>query len=106
MGTVLLMDTIEHVEFIRKAINEIYRILKENGILIMSSHMEFPIHDFPNDYWRFTPEGFKSLLKNFKMSFVNFKGKENFPHTVIGIGFKSKINIDNFIERFENWKLI
>ena len=105
VGTALVMDTIEHVEFIRKAINEVYRVLKEKGILIMSSAMNFPIHNFPNDYWRFTPEAFKSLLKNFEMSFVNFKGKENFPHTIIGIGFKSKINIDNFIERFEKWKL-
>ena len=62
VGTALVLDTFEHVEYPRKAIDELYRILKPNGIIIISSVMNFPIHDHPADYWRFTPEAFKSLL--------------------------------------------
>jgi ubiquinone/menaquinone biosynthesis C-methylase UbiE len=106
-GTVLSLDTLEHVEFPRKAMNEAYRILKPDGILIISSVMNFSIHDYPYDYWRFTPEGFKSLLKAFPSSIVDFAGEENFPHTVIGIGFKKKIsekNLDSLKKKFEVWK--
>ena len=72
VGTVLILDTLEHVEFPRKAIEEAHRILKSNGILVISSVMYFPIHDYPYNYWRFTPEAFRSLLKPFTASFVSF----------------------------------
>ena len=104
VGTVLILDTLEHVEFPRKAIKEIYRILKSNGILIMSSVMYFPIHNHPCDYWRFTPEAFRSLLGPFTSSFVDFAGEKSFPHTVVGIGFKGSIHKDtmsNFMNRFK-----
>ncbi|MHC4156051.1 MAG: methyltransferase domain-containing protein [Planctomycetota bacterium] len=106
-GTVLLMDTLEHVEFVRKALEEVHRILKTNGMVVASSVMKFPIHDYPYDYWRFTPEAFRSLLKPFGSAFVDSAGDERFPHTVVGIGFKSPVpekQMDNFISKFENWK--
>jgi SAM-dependent methyltransferase len=90
VGTVLCLDTLEHVEYPHKALKEIYRILKPDGIAVISSVMNFRIHDYPHDYWRFTPEAFKSLLKPFSDSFVSFVGLEDFPHTVVGIGFKEK----------------
>jgi SAM-dependent methyltransferase len=106
-GTVLLMDTLEHVEYVRKAVEEVHRILKPNGILVASSVMKFPIHDFPYDYWRFTPEAFKSLLKPFDFSFVSFAGNKKFPHTVVGVGFKASIaqdQMNDFMIKFERWK--
>lgn len=107
IGTVLILDTLEHVEFPRKAIEEAHRILKPDGILVISSVMNFPIHDYPYDYWRFTPEAFKSLLKPFTSSFVDFAGKAIFPHTVVGVGFKGSFTSDytnEFLKRFEAWK--
>jgi SAM-dependent methyltransferase len=107
VGTVLILDTLEHVEFPRKAIEESYRILKPNGILIISSVMNFPIHDYPHDYWRFTPEAFKSLLCPFKSSIVEFAGKSDFPHTVIGIGLKGLIAenaMSEFARKLKDWK--
>jgi SAM-dependent methyltransferase len=89
VGTVLTMDTLEHVEYVREAVLEAYRILKPEGILIMSSVMNYAIHDFPYDYWRFTPEGFRSLLKPFATRVVAHAGDPEFPRTVLGLGFKS-----------------
>ncbi len=105
VGTIICMDTLEHVEFPRKALKEIYRILKPTGMAVISSVMDFPIHDHPFDYWRFTPEGFKSLLKQFPLSFVGYTGRENFPHTIVGIGFKSSnINLDDFQKKYREWQ--
>jgi len=106
-GTVLLLDTLEHVEFVRRAVEEAYRILKPNGMLVVSSVMKFPIHAYPYDYWRFTPEAFKSLLRPFDFSFAGFAGNERFPHTVVGIGFKGPVpqeQMNDFVMRFEDWK--
>lgn len=107
VGTVLILETLEHVEFPRKAIEEVHRIIKPSGILVISSVMNFPIHDYPFDYWRFTPEAFRSLLKTFAYQFVDFVGERHFPHTIVGIGFKSPVpedRMDEFMRKVEEWK--
>lgn len=107
-GTVLCFDTLEHVEYLRRAIEETHRILKPGGILIISSVFFFRIHDAPSDYWRFTPDSFRSLLKPFKSSFVGYCGDPFFPHTVVGIGFKgskSKEIMIEFMRKFKDWEL-
>ena len=106
-GTVLAMDTLEHVEFVRQAISEFSRILKLGGIVVISSHMNFPIHNYPNDYWRFTPEGFKSILRGFALSFGDSVGDQKFPHTVVGIGCSTTISNDilqRFVDEERMWK--
>lgn len=108
VGTVLIIDTLEHVEFCRRAMSEVYRILKPGGITLITSVMNFPIHDYPKDYWRFTPEGFSSLLKEFSYSLVEFLGKEDFPHTVLGMGIKGVMISEEmqkaFVARMAAWK--
>ncbi len=88
VGTLMVLDTLEHVEFPRRAIGECHRVLKPGGVLVMSSVMNFPIHDYPYDYWRFTPDGFKSLLSVFDASLIEFAGMRHYPHTVVGLGVK------------------
>lgn len=83
--TVLCLDTLEHIDNLDAAIKNMKAMMEEGGILIISSVMDFPIHDHPSDYWRFTPEGFRYLLKDFEYCFVVICGRESFPHTVIGI---------------------
>lgn len=100
VGTVLLLDTLEHVELFGKALEEIRRILRQDGVLVMSSVMNFPIHAYPCDYWRFTPDAFRSLLAPFAAHYVTALGRQDFPHTVVGVGFKSPVP-DDIRLRFE-----
>jgi len=108
-GTVLALDTLEHVEFCRRAMSEVYRILKPGGVAIISSVMYFPIHEYPSDYWRFTPEGFRSLLNQFSYAMVDFLGKEDSPHTVVGIGIKdqnvSTAEAQLISKKINDWKV-
>jgi SAM-dependent methyltransferase len=106
VGSVLCLDTLEHVEYPHQALREIHRILTPTrGVLVISSVMDFPIHDFPYDYWRFTPTAFESLLTPFKHSFVGFAGRKNFPHTVVGVGFKGDPpDLSVFTERYQQWQ--
>jgi SAM-dependent methyltransferase len=108
VGTVITLDTLEHVEFPHKALAEIHRILKPGGMVILSTVLDFRIHDSPADYWRFTTDGLKSVLKPFSFVFVGSVGRESFPHTVIAIGKKGveggNPSMDLFLPKFEQWK--
>lgn len=106
VGSVLCLDTFEHVEYPWKAVDEINRILGANGILILTSVMNFPIHSYPHDYWRFTPEGFKSLLSSFNSSVIVPIGPTNFPENILAIAFKgqvSKIQMGRFQDALVPW---
>lgn len=105
VGTAICIDTLEHVEYPHVALKELERILKPNGTLIITSVMNFPIHNYPFDYWRFTPEAFRSLLKPFRDSFVGYAGDSIFPHTVIGIGFKNENpDLKLFKQSYQVWQ--
>jgi len=104
-GTILCLDTIEHFSDPLRAFDIFFNVLKDDGILVVSSVMAFPIHNYPCDYWRFTPQGFHLLLSRFKARVVESAGKEDFPHTVVGIGFKKTTpDLSRFIERLKTWK--
>ncbi|MEP6685777.1 MAG: class I SAM-dependent methyltransferase [Verrucomicrobiota bacterium] len=89
IGTFILADTLEHVADPIRAMREIYRCLREDGIVVYSSVMHFPIHGYPNDYWRFTPEAFRALGADFPCLAIFYCGSPEFPHTVCGIGAKN-----------------
>ena len=90
IGTAICCDTLEHVEDFFSVFKEMYRILSSNGVLIVSTVMNFSIHEYPRDFWRFTPGGIDYLLKEFPLRFVVSAGAKENPHTVVGIGIKNK----------------
>jgi SAM-dependent methyltransferase len=90
IGTVIMVDTIEHIENPFNALSEIYRVLKPDGIVVISSEMDLQIHNHPYDYWRFTPEAFRALLKQFPAKIIGYSGNPKKPYTVLGVGLKSK----------------
>ncbi len=67
IGLVLNLESLEHLPYPQKAIDEIHRVLRPNGLLILTTVMHFKIHRAPKDYWRFTPDGIEFLLNRFKI---------------------------------------
>ncbi len=93
---VICADTIEHILHPWQAIREIKRVLHPNGFAIITSVMDFPIHDYPHDYWRFTQEIFAEFgrhIGNFK---VFYQGNTLNPHTLILLASPSSTLPDTF----------
>src|SRR3546814_112349 len=88
VGTIICLETLEHVADPLRAVQEMHRVLRPGGVLAISSLMFFPIHAHPWDFWRFTPEGFDLLLKPFESSYVVAQGWDLMPEGVFGIGVK------------------
>ena len=64
---VTCVEMLEHDDNPFKTLDEIYRVLKTGGKVILSaSGISFPKHAYPNDYFRYTAEGIKALLNKFK----------------------------------------
>ncbi len=106
-GTVLLLDTLEHVEHFWTAMAEIFRLIRPGGVLVISSVMNYPIHKAPSDYWRFSPDAFETLLKPFDWRRVDFVGLSSFPHSVLGVAVKGKLpqeSVQRFEEEVQAWK--
>ncbi len=63
IDTILCTQVIEHVFDHKKLINEMKRLLKKDGVLILSGPAYWPVHGEPNDFFRFTRFGFQQLLE-------------------------------------------
>jgi SAM-dependent methyltransferase len=79
IGLVLNLESLEHIAFPQKAIDEIFRILRPNGILILTTHMQWRIHRFPKDYWRFCPDSLGILLAKFAILDLTLEGDPTLP---------------------------
>lgn len=64
---ILCIEALEHFINPQIAISEIKRVLKPKGKLILTTRFIFPLHETPNDYWRFTKYGLKELFKDWKI---------------------------------------
>jgi SAM-dependent methyltransferase len=79
IGLVLNLESLEHIAYPQKAIDEIRRVLRPNGLLILTTVMHFRIHRTPKDYWRFTPDGLELLLSKFKIVDCALEGDPKRP---------------------------
>jgi SAM-dependent methyltransferase len=81
-GTLIALNCLEHVRRFWVAVEEIERVLRPDGLVIMSCPFYFRIHSFPNDYWRFTPEAFRLLLERFPSKIIGWRGPKKRPLNV------------------------
>ncbi|MFA5736846.1 MAG: methyltransferase domain-containing protein [Candidatus Paceibacterota bacterium] len=79
---VICTEVLEHIKNPQNALNEIYRVLKKDGFLILTTPMTWPLHEEPHDYYRYTKYGLKYLLEN--AGFVNIKIEPSccYPYTI------------------------
>ena len=72
-NNILILNVLEHLPEYKLAFSEVYRILKKRGLLIGSVPFIYQIHSAPNDYFRFTKELLKFIIR--KNKFKNIKVK-------------------------------
>lgn len=61
-NTVICAETLEHVREPLAALRSLHYTLENGGRIFVTMPFAFPIHNFPSDYWRFTPDGLYRML--------------------------------------------
>ncbi len=88
VGTILAISTLEHVPRFWRAFDEIHRVLRPDGALLVACPFYFQRHDHPNDYWRFTPEALELLLTSYPSKIVGYHGPRSRPANVWSLAFR------------------
>ena len=89
IGTVILLETLEHLPKPERAIAEVHRVLRDDGLLLLSVPFSYRLHGFPSDYWRFTASGVHEMLGEFPWKSVFSAGPALKPATVFAIAAKT-----------------
>jgi SAM-dependent methyltransferase len=88
VGTIIAMNTFEHVPRFWRGFAEIRRVLRPDGALLVSCPFHFKIHNYPADYWRFTPASLELLLEDYPHKIVGWHGPVNRPAHVWALAFR------------------
>ncbi len=75
--TITLLEVLEHLPDPNNAISEAYRVLKKDGLLIVTVPFLYPIHDAPYDFQRWSKYGLHQLFarNNFSINKEEYRGK-------------------------------
>lgn len=81
--TVFCGTVLEHIEEPGKAISEMNRVLKENGIVILTAPFFWHLHEEPRDFYRFTKYGLRYLFEKNGFSIVELQAFSGFYVTFL-----------------------
>jgi SAM-dependent methyltransferase len=89
-GTVVAMNTFEHVAQFWRGFEEVFRVLRADGALLLSCPFYFHIHDHPSDFWRFTPEALRLLLRDYPTKILGWHGPVKRPANLWAVAFREQ----------------
>jgi len=62
--SVFCTQTLEHLAQPQKAVNEFFRVLKNNGYCLITAPHFNELHEEPHDFWRFTKYSLEMIFKD------------------------------------------
>jgi len=90
VGTAICLETLEHVTDPPGACRELTRVVGDGGVAIVSAPTLLGIHAYPDDYFRFMPHSFESMLSGFDYVWAHGLGDPELPMWVIGVAAKGR----------------
>lgn len=62
--TLLSVQVLEHTPHPASLLREMARVMKDDGLLILSAPFQFRLHEQPHDYFRYSPHGLRTLCEH------------------------------------------
>lgn len=70
-NSIVSLSVLEHLREPQLMLSEAFRILKKDGAIVLQVPWQWPIHEAPHDYFRYTPYGLAFLFE--RAGFVDVK---------------------------------
>jgi SAM-dependent methyltransferase len=74
LDVILSTQVLEHVDNPQTYLSEAYRVLKKDGLLVLTTHGYWMYHPDPTDFWRWTSAGLKKIVEKEGFEVIAFKG--------------------------------
>ena len=95
----------EHLERPWIAAQEVARTLQPGGIFVIATHQTFPLHGFPNDFFRFSKEALTLILADAGLEVIDcsYEGRCKIlpPKTLV-----NPIQVDQWNENYPSYILV
>lgn len=88
---ILCMDVLEHIENDAAAVCELFRVLSDDGMLIVTVPFIYREHEYPFDFRRYTSVGISSRLKQAGFSSIEVYKVANIWQVLVATWFKGRI---------------
>jgi SAM-dependent methyltransferase len=78
VDTILCTVVLEHLERPLEALNEMFRILRPGGNIILTTPLFWHLHEEPRDFYRYTKHGLEYLFSNTGFQIIEIKPLSGF----------------------------
>lgn len=82
---VLLSDVLEHVPRPSDLLEELHRVLRPGGRLLLSVPFLYPVHEAPYDFFRYTEFGLRALLAGAGFRLDHLASMGGYPDSVLNL---------------------
>ena len=98
-STVLCSEVLQYSDCPTKVIKELFRVMKKQGILILTTTQMWHVTNPPHDHYRFTEFGLKFLAETAGFSVVEH-------HALGGFWLRVGLRMCYFFHRFGKWDFL
>jgi SAM-dependent methyltransferase len=81
--TVLSVQVLEHTDEPQRLLEEMSRVLRPQGLMILSAPFSFRLHEEPHDFFRYTPHGLRAMCEKAQLEVIDVQPQGGFG-SVIG----------------------
>lgn len=100
---ILCTEVLEHLPNPQACVDEMQRLLRQDGLAFVSVPYFYPVHADPYDFQRFTEDGLRHLFRNFKtVNVYRMGGYAGVLGLIIELGIQG-LSEDHFVPKFFRW---
>ena len=81
--TVLSIQVLEHTAEPQALLEEMSRVLRPDGLMILNAPFSFRLHEEPHDFFRYTPHGLRAMCEKAQLEVIDIRPQGGFG-SVIG----------------------